>query len=111
MLNPNLLLPYSRRSRIYRCVNLAAQYLFPSLGVGVTVGKVTGQQKLNPLSLKDVQMMSSKAHLTGVQQESILADIRSKWGKKVVKPGLQKALSEHNLKYAKHLRVEEEEKV
>ena len=87
---------------MYRCVKLAAHYLFPSgRDVQVTVGKVTEQQKLNPLSLKDVQIMSSKAHLTGVQQESILADIRSKWGKKVVKPGLQKGLPEHNMKYAK----------
>ena len=54
-------------------------------------------------------MMSSKAHLTGVQQESILADIRSKWGKKVVKPGLQKALPEHDMKYAKRLRVDKKQ--
>ena len=54
-------------------------------------------------------MMSSKAHFTGVQQESILADIRSKWGKKVVKPGLQKALPEQNMKYAKHFRVEKKQ--
>ena len=44
--------------------------------------------------------MSSKAHLTGAQQQSILADLRCKWGKNVVEAGMQKALPEHNRKFS-----------
>ena len=48
--------------------------------VQVTVGKVPAIPEFNPLTLKEAQVMSSKAHLTGEQQKSVLADLRSKFG-------------------------------
>ena len=79
--------------------------------VTVTIGKVSTKQQaeISKLSLKEVQMMSSKAHLTGVQQQSILADIRSKWGKNSVDPGLKKSIPAHNMKFAKYFRVEKKQ--
>ena len=69
--------------------------------VQVTVGKMSVKPlQPVPLNVKEVQVMSSKAHLTGAQQQSILADLRCKWGKAVVEAGMQKALPEHNRKFS-----------
>ena len=51
--------------------------------------------------------MAAKAHLTGEQQESILADLRSKFGRKILEPGIQKVIPVENRKYA-HLFISEE---
>ena len=74
----------------------------------ITVNPASCVQRLplSPLSLKEVQVMSNKAHLTGAQQESIMADLRSKWGRKIVEPGLQLALPIHNRKFANFFSVE-----
>ena len=50
---------------MYRCSSISLPQFRGGRDVQVTVGKVTEQQKLNPLSLKDVQMMSSKAQFDG----------------------------------------------
>lgn len=70
--------------------------------VQVTVGKCQ-VKPLQPVSLnvKEVQVMASKAHLTGAQQQSILADIRCKWGKSAVQAGMQKLLPDHNRKFSR----------
>lgn len=73
--------------------------------VPVTVGKVPDKPRLDPMTLKEAQVMSSKAHLTGEQQKSILADLRCKFGQKIVKPGLKLALPVHNKKFAGYFTV------
>ena len=89
--------------------NSEATIALPQLNGGhkvqVTVGKVAMKQPV-PLNVKEVQVMSSKAHLTGAQQQSILADLRSKWGRQVVEPGMQKALPEHNRMFSEYFSVE-----
>ena len=74
--------------------------------VQVTVGKLPAIPELNSLTIKEAQVMSSKAHLTGEQQKSVLADLRSKFGQKVVEPGMKLALPIHNKKFAEYFTVE-----
>ena len=73
----------------------------------VTIGKPPTNTMIEPMTVKEAQVMASKAHLTSGQQESILADLRSKFGKKIVQPGLQKAVPANNNKYAEFFTVEE----
>ena len=74
--------------------------------VQVTVGPQPVQPKLKPLSLKEVQVMAGKAHLTGEQQKSVMGDLRAKFGKNVVEPGMKVALPIHNKKFARFFTVE-----
>ena len=64
---------------------------------------------MKQLSLIEVQVIAGKAHLTGEQQESVVADLRCKFGRKVVESGLQKAIPAHNRKYSEFFTVEEKE--
>ena len=48
--------------------------------------------------------IATRSHLTGEQQDSFVADLRSKWGRKVVEPGLQKMMPIHNKKFSKGLK-------
>ena len=73
----------------------------------VNVGHLPAPTQVNPLTVKEVQVMAGKAHLTGAQQESMLADLRSKFGTKVVESGMKKALPAHNRQYAESFTVEE----
>ena len=71
----------------------------------IQIGKVVKPSALQPLTMKEVQVMSGKAHLTGAQQTSILADLRVKFGRNVVEPGLKQALPEHNRKFENYFTV------
>ena len=53
----------------------------------VTIGAMSVHPESVQLTHKEVQLMSSKSHLTGEQQKSIMADLRVKFGKKVVQSG------------------------
>ena len=78
---------------------------FISKALKVTVNAVQ-RPPLSPLTLKTVQVISKKTHLTGAQQESLLSDLRSKWGRKIVEPGFQQAHPIHNRKFARFVSVE-----
>ena len=75
----------------------------------VTVGRLPDSPEVKQLSLIEVQVIAGKAHLTGEQQESVVADLRCKFGRKVVESGLQKAIPAHNRKYSEFFTVEEKE--
>ena len=46
--------------------------------VQVTVGTMSNRDEMKPITLREAQTISSKAHLTGRQQRSIFSDLRSK---------------------------------
>ena len=52
-------------------------------------------------------MIANKAHLTGVQQESVLADLRSKFGTRSIEKGLKLAIPALNRKYAQFFTSED----
>ena len=67
--------------------------------VPINIGTIpTSEMKV--LTHKEVITMSSKCHLSGEQQASVVADIRSKWGRKVVESGLDKEMPLHNQQFA-----------
>ena len=75
--------------------------------VEVTIGHHSDPPTVEQMSAKEAQVMAAKAHLTGEQQESILADLRSKFGREILEPGIQKVIPVENRKYA-HLFISEE---
>ena len=66
----------------------------------VTVGSIDKPLNIEPLTVKEAQAIANKAHLTGVQQESVLADLRSKFGTQIIEKGLKLAIPALNRKYA-----------
>ena len=66
----------------------------------VTVGSIDKPLNIEPLTVKEAQVIANKAHLTGVQQESVLADLRSKFGTQIIEKGLKLAIPALNRKYA-----------
>ena len=74
--------------------------------VQVTVGTLSNRDEMKPITLREAQTISSKAHLTSRQQRSIFSDLRSKLGRKVVEPGFKAALPVHNKKFAQYFSVE-----
>ena len=62
--------------------------------------------KLEPLSHKEALQLSSKNHLSGEQQANIMADLRTKWGRNVVEPGLKEVIPLHNQKLARFFSIE-----
>ena len=64
----------------------------------VNLGPVPSDTKLEPLSQKEALQLSSKNHLYGEQQTNIMADLRTKWGRNVVEPGLKEVIPLHNKK-------------
>ena len=87
-----------------------ALHLPPASG-GKSVVVQVGQQPTTPgmssLTHKEVVQMATRSHLTGEQQSSLVADLRSKWGRKVVEPGLQKMMPKHNKQFSPFFKVEE----
>ena len=47
----------------------------------VTVGPTPISPVMEPLTVKEVQVMAGKAHLTGAQSQSVVADLRSHFGR------------------------------
>ena len=66
----------------------------------VTVGSIDKPLNIEPLTVKEAQVIANKAHLTGVQQESVLADLRSKFGTQSIEKGFKLAIPALNRKYA-----------
>ena len=69
-----------------------ALHLPPATGgkpVPVQVGQQATTPMMKPMTHKDVIQMASRSHLSGEQQSSVMADMRSMWGRKVVEPGLK----------------------
>ena len=63
-----------------------------------------GQQvkQSDQISCKDVLTMAASAHLTGKQTDSVLADIRSVLGRKIIMPGVKEARVTHNSQYKEY---------
>ena len=68
--------------------------------------QIGGTSDMKTLTHKEVIKISSKCHLSGKQQASVVADIRSKWGRKVVDSGLQKFMPVHNQQFTPLYSVE-----
>ena len=73
----------------------------------VHLGPQATKPQVTPLTHKEVVQMSSKSHLTGEQQSSIVPDLTRKWGRKVVQPGLQASMLKHNAQFSPYFTVEE----
>ena len=73
----------------------------------VHLGPQATKPQVTPLTHKEVVQMSSKSHLTGEQQSSIVPDLTRKWGRKVVQPGLQGSMPKHNAQFSPYFTVEE----
>ena len=73
--------------------------------VSVTLG-ADSPLPMEVLSHEEVIRMATNAHLTGTQTTSIMADMRNKYGKKVVGTYLKPALALHNSRLARFFRVE-----
>ena len=68
--------------------------------VHVQVGTPTNCTKpKEQISCKEVLTMAASAHLTGKQTDSILSDMRSKLGRRVIEPGVKAARAQHNSQY------------
>ena len=72
--------------------------------VQVAPVKVLAQQV--SLSLQDWEVAGAKAHLSGVQKESLAADLCAKLGRRVLEPGLKLAQPLHNKKFSKYFKAE-----
>ena len=84
--------------------------MLPQASGGKSLQVHIGQQStssVDPLSHTEILKMSTRAGLSGEQQASVVADIRAKFGHKVVKSGLQKAVPVHNNQLASFFTVEE----
>ena len=84
-------------------------YLPPTSGgkaVQVLVGHQASTSEMLPLTHQEVIQMASRSHLSGEQQSSIMTDLRTKWGRKVVEPGLQEMMPQHNKQFAPFFKVE-----
>ena len=72
----------------------------------IKIGTNTHPQELTPLTHTEAVKMTNRAGISGAAQTSILADLRAKWGRKVVEPGLQLAMPVHNHQFASFFTVE-----
>ena len=63
-----------------------------------------GQQvkQSDQISHRDVLPMAASAHLTRKQADSVLADIRSVLGRKIIMPGDKEASVTHNSQYKEY---------
>ena len=61
---------------------------------------------MQPMSHEEVIVMATNAHLTGEQTTSIMADIRCKYGQKVVDAFLKPAIALHNQEFAQFFKAE-----
>ena len=75
--------------------------------VQVQMGHQTSTPKMSSLTHKEVTQMASRNHLTGEQQSSIMADLRCKWGRKIVEPGLQEVMPKHNAQFSPYFTEEQ----
>ena len=75
----------------------------------VELGSQTTPPEMPPMTHKEFTQMTSRNHLSGEQASSLAADMRSKWGRKVVESGLQKALPQHNRELNAFFTEEEKE--
>ena len=73
--------------------------------VSVTLG-IDSPLPMEVLSHEEVIVMATNAHLTGTQTVSVMADIRNKFGRKVVESHLKPALTLHNNKLAGFFKTE-----
>ena len=73
------------------------------------VGQVATTSKMEPLTHDEAVKMASRAGISGEQQTSIMADVRGKWGRQAVEPGLQEFMPKHNSKYSPFFAVEQKQ--
>ena len=76
----------------------------PQAKGGHTVHVHLGRQvdQSDQISRRDVLTMAASAHLTGKQTDSVLADIRSVLGRKIIEPGVKEARVTHNSQYKEY---------
>ena len=83
--------------------------LVPAAG-GCRLPVVLGKQPAAPpvqLTHQEVITIGYQNHLSSQQTENIFADLRTKYGRKFVSPGLATASSKHNCMYEEFFRAEE----
>ena len=88
-----------------------SQVLLPPAGGGHSLLVTLGDKEVQlpssssgkvRLSLEDILVMKVKANVSDSQMETFLADIRVKFGRDSVEPGVRKALSLHNSQYRQY---------
>jgi hypothetical protein len=114
--NLTLSLPEEIRAKLAHSylVNQATEnepvFLPPAAG-GHVLPVVCGRQPVGaglvPLNHSEVLTIGAQNHLSSQQTENIMADLRTKYGRSFVAPGIAKASTEHNRKYDEFFTSEE----